>query len=65
MESYAKIMTHKKLDSNIFIETVRKYPEIYDPSHPSFKQQDDKNGAWNKIAQEFNIDGKLISFINY
>jgi Alcohol dehydrogenase transcription factor Myb/SANT-like len=58
MENYPKVMTHRKLDFILFIETVKKYPEIYDPSHPSFKQQDDKNGAWNKIAEEFNIDGE-------
>lgn len=50
--------TQKKIDNDSFIEEIKRYPEIFDTSHPGFKQQDDKNGAWEKIAREFNTDGK-------
>lgn len=66
--------TLKKIDNDTFIDEIKRYPEIFDTSHPGFKQQDDKNGAWEKIAQEFGTDGekikqffafKLKHFINF
>jgi hypothetical protein len=54
-------LSSKKVETNAFIECVKKYPEIFDTSHPSFKLQDDKNGAWEKIAQEFRTDGNGVS----
>jgi len=43
-----------------FIATIQQHPEIFDTSHPGFKQTDDKNGAWDKIAAEFKTDGELL-----
>lgn len=54
------VAQNKKLDTVNFIESVKKYPEIFNTTHPGFKQQDDKNGAWHKIAEEFNTDRKFI-----
>ena len=48
----------KKMETVAFIECVKKYPEIFDTTNPGFKQQDDKSGAWDKIANEFHTDGK-------
>jgi hypothetical protein len=53
------VAQNKKLDTVNFIESVKKYPEIFNTTHPGFKQQDDKNGAWHKIADEFNTDPNL------
>lgn len=47
------------LDTKLFIKRVQHYPEIYDTSNPGFKHLDDKNGAWEKIAAEFKVDGEL------
>jgi len=55
------VAQNKKLDTVNFIESVKKYPEIFNTTHPGFKQQDDKNGAWHKIADEFNTDRKLTN----
>lgn len=46
------------IDSTQFIKKIQQYPEIFDTSHPGFKQADDKNGAWDKIAAEFKVDRK-------
>ncbi|KAG5679949.1 hypothetical protein PVAND_009484 [Polypedilum vanderplanki] len=53
------VTQNKKIETNNFIECVKKYPEIFDTTHPGFKQQDDKMGAWDKIAQEFQTDSNL------
>lgn len=50
------IGTQKRIDSKVFIEAVKKFPEIFDTGHPGFKQHDDKSGAWEKIAREFHSD---------
>ena len=57
------VANNKKLDTVNFIEKVKLYPEIFNTTHPGFKMQDDKNGAWHKIAEEFNTDRKLIIMI--
>lgn len=44
------------LDTKLFIKRIQQYPEIFDTAHPGFKQVDDKNGAWEKIAVEFKVD---------
>jgi hypothetical protein len=49
-------VSNKKVETNGFIACVKKYPEIFDTAHPSFKLQDDKNGAWEKIAREQKSD---------
>lgn len=54
----------KKIDNDAFIAEIKRYPEIYDTSHPSFKQQDDKSGAWEKIARTFGSDGKISIYIS-
>ena len=56
---------NKKLDTLNFIECVQKYPEIFNTTHPGFKQQDDKSGAWHKIAEEFNTDRKFLLTVHY
>lgn len=43
-------------DTRLFIRRIRDYAEIYDTNNPGFKQVDDKNGAWEKIAAEFKVD---------
>jgi hypothetical protein len=53
------VTQNKKIETNNFIESVKKFPEIFDTTHPGFKQQDDKSGAWEKIAQEFQTDCKF------
>lgn len=45
-------------DTRKFILAIQAYPEIFDTNNPGFKQVDDKNGAWEKIANEFKVDGK-------
>lgn len=45
------------LDTRQFIKRIQAYPEIFDTNHAGFKQVDDKNGAWEKIAAEFKTDG--------
>lgn len=47
------------LDTKLFIKRIQNYPEIFDTGNPGFKQIDDKNGAWEKIAAEFKVDCKL------
>jgi Alcohol dehydrogenase transcription factor Myb/SANT-like len=46
-------------DTLLFIKRIQAYPEIFDTATPGFKQVDDKNGAWEKIAAEFKVDGRL------
>ncbi|CRK97578.1 CLUMA_CG010964, isoform A [Clunio marinus] len=43
-------------DTKYFIQKILQYPEIYDPNNAGFKHVDDKNGAWEKIAKELNVD---------
>lgn len=43
-------------DTRLFIKRIQSYPEIFDTNNPGFKQVDDKNGAWEKIATEFKVD---------
>lgn len=45
-------------DTKLFIKRIQAYPEIYDTNNAGFKQADDKNGAWGKIAAEFKVDCK-------
>lgn len=61
--SDAQEVSHVKLSRNYFdtrnfIKRVQAYPEIFDTNNPGFKQADDKNGAWDKLAEEFNVNGK-------
>lgn len=50
-------------DTKKFILVIQDYPEIFDTNNPGFKQVDDKNGAWEKIATTFKVDGeKLVKF---
>lgn len=53
-----KLTRNSVFDTRQFIKRVQQYPEIYDTNHPGFKQADDKNGAWDKLAKEFNVDGE-------
>lgn len=47
-------------DTRLFIKRIQcDYPEIFDTNNAGFKQSDDKNGAWEKIAAEFKVDCKL------
>lgn len=46
-------------DTRLFIKRIQDYPEIFDTNNAGFKQVDDKNGAWEKIATEFEVDCKL------
>lgn len=46
-------------DTRLFIKRIQDYPEIYDTNNAGFKQVDDKNGAWEKIATEFKVDCEL------
>lgn len=48
-------------DTKLFIKKIQLYPEIYDTTNAGFKQIDGKNGAWEKLAEEFKVDCKLIS----
>lgn len=57
-QDVVKISRSSVFDTRQFIKRVQNYPEIYDTNHPGFKQADDKNGAWDKLAKEFNVDGE-------
>lgn len=48
-------------DTHLFIKRIQAYPEIFDTNNPRFKQVDDKNGAWDKLAVEFKVDGEEFS----
>jgi hypothetical protein len=63
-------VTHVKLarnyfDTRHFIKRVQAYKEIYDCNHPGFKQADDKNGAWDKLAEEFCVNGKKAKILSF
>lgn len=51
-------------DTRKFIKRITAFPEIFDTNNPGFKQVDDKNGAWEKIAEEFKVDGRNIAAAN-
>lgn len=46
-------------DTRLFIKRIQAFPEIFDTNNAGFKQVDDKNGAWDKIAAEFKVDGEF------
>lgn len=46
-------------DTKSFIKSIQTYPEIFDTTNSGFKQIEDKNGAWEKLAEEFKVDGEL------
>lgn len=43
-------------DTIKFISVIKEHPEIYDTSHQGFKSVDDKNEAFEKIAETFKVD---------
>lgn len=47
-------------DTKLFVKKIQDYPEIFDTTNAGFKQIDDKNGAWEKLAEEFKVDCKLL-----
>lgn len=61
-QDVVKITRGSVFDTRQFIKRVQQYPEIYDTNHPGFKQADDKNGAWDKLAKEFSVDGEHFGF---
>lgn len=50
-------------DTKLFIKRIQAYPEIFDTNNAGFKQVDDKNGAWEKIAVEFKVDCKIYAIL--
>lgn len=42
----------------ILIDKVKKYPIIYDLSHPNYKNIRDKNKVWDEIGKELNTEGR-------
>jgi Alcohol dehydrogenase transcription factor Myb/SANT-like len=46
-------------DTKQFVKKIQNYPEIFDTTNAGFKQIDDKNGAWEKLAEEFKVDGEF------
>lgn len=59
-QEVVKVTRNSVFDTRQFIKRVQNYPEIYDTNHPGFKQADDKNGAWDKLAKEFSVDGESL-----
>jgi hypothetical protein len=49
----------KMFDTKLFIKKIQNYPEIFDTTNAGFKQIDGKNGAWDKLADEFKVDCKF------
>ena len=48
-------------DTKLFIKKIQNFPEIFDTTNAGFKQIDGKNGAWDKLADEFKVECKLIA----
>jgi hypothetical protein len=40
------------------VETVEKFPVIYDYSSPGHSNKEEVDKAWHAISKEVNIDGK-------
>lgn len=53
------LISGKMFDTKLFIKKIQTYPEIFDTQNAGFKQIDDKNGAWEKLAEEFKVDCKF------
>jgi hypothetical protein len=46
-------------DTKLFIRKIQSHPEIFDPSNAGFKTLDGKMDAWDKLAEDFKVDGEL------
>jgi hypothetical protein len=55
----AIVFHHKKME--LFIESVRKYPELYDISHVQYKNVLIKDAKWKEIF-DLKIRNQLVSF---
>ena len=49
----------KLFNKEIFLEETRKYRCLWDVSWPSYKKQNTKANAWEKIAATLGKDGKI------
>ena len=45
------------MDDEKLIECVRKYPAIYDMSHPKYLDNNYKSSLWKKISEEMKEEG--------
>lgn len=51
----------KKINSEMFIDAVRKHPCLYDKSLSEFKDTSYKKTIWTAIGIAFGITGKFIN----
>lgn len=42
------------------IESVRKFPVLYDQAQEQYRNSDHKDIIWKKVAKELNVEGKNI-----
>jgi hypothetical protein len=45
------------IDDKKLIEGIRKYPTIYDMSHPKYLDNNYKSSLWKKISEEMKEEG--------
>jgi hypothetical protein len=49
-----------EIEDTTLIRTIKKYPQVYDPTTQEFKSLDDKEKAWNSISLEIGYDGNFF-----
>ena len=64
MMASASLPAWKEFDEAL-IESVRKYPCLYDFTLKEFKQNDPKNRAWVKVAESLESEGMHTQLAMY
>jgi hypothetical protein len=59
---FLNLIFKMEIEDTTLIRTIKKYPQVYDPTTQEFKSLDDKEKAWNSIALEIGYDGDLYLF---
>lgn len=53
----------KPISGKEFIQMVKKYPCLYDRSHPEFGKPDPSLHAWNNLAEQTGRHGKFQTLL--
>ena len=48
-----------KMDEKTIIRAVAAHPQLYDNTHPQYKDAERRNDVWRKIAYDLGADGWL------
>lgn len=51
-----------KMNLELFIETIRKHPELYEKKNKNYMNINEKEKIWKELDKTYQIDGKVLEY---